>query len=237
MAKLILTDKMLDMIWSANGATIGEVMLTLIAFHMKEPGDTFDRDEEAIQEGPESIRILWKLIKAEYLKNKSAAERKRSLRDSTETVSGLSDQEKETPNEKESPSPAPLPKEKENTKEKELFVQTEFGRWWKEFPKKEAKKKAFDIFRGKCKKLDEAGIKELVDLMLAETNAQGIEKGWNYKTRRQYIPMPTTWLNQERYMDGVSKREIIPFAHPDNRGAAKRPANYLPSEGGTDGAF
>lgn len=235
MAKLIITDKMQEIlaIDGGQGGPISMALLWLLWYHQGEISE-----ETAMSNGKGSVEgVLFKLLKSEYLKNKSAAERKRTLRDSTETVSGLSDREKETPNEKESPSPAPLPKEKEKTKEKELFVQTEFGRWWKEFPKKEAKKKSFEIFRGKCKKLDEAGIKELVDLMLAETKAQGIEKGWNYKTRRQYIPMPTTWLNQERYMDGVSKREIIPFAHPDNRGAAKRPANYLPSEGGTDGAF
>lgn len=235
MAKLIITDKMQEIlsIDGGHGGPISMSLLWLLWYHQGKISK-----ENAMSNGKGSVEgVLFKLIKAEYDKNKSAAERKRVLRDSRETVSGQSDQEKETPKEKELPPLASPSLEKENTKEKELFVQTEFGRWWKEFPKKEAKKKAFEIFRGKCKKLDETGIKDLVDLMLAETKAQGIEKGWNYKTRRQYIPMPTTWLNQERYMDGFSKREIIPFAHPDNRGAAKRPANYLPSEGGTDGAF
>lgn len=238
MAKLIITDKMLEMIWSADGKTIGEVMLTLIAFHMKEPGDTFERDEEAIEEGPEAVRILWKLVKAEYLKNKSHAEVARKSRKAASeqvTVTSQLLQEKETPNEKESPSPAPLPKEKENTKEKELFAQTEFERWWEVYPRKVSKKKSREVFRLKSRNLSPGKIKALVDLLIAETKAQGLKYGWT-KDREQYIPHPSTWLFQERYMDAVSKEHFVPFSQ-NNKSTAKRPANYLPSEGGTDGAF
>lgn len=73
-----------------------------------------------------------------------------------------------------------------------------FETFWQAYPRKEDKKKCLAWF--KRVKPDE----ELLERMLAALAAQSREKRWHDKERRQFIPLPTTWLNGERWNDEVA---------------------------------
>jgi hypothetical protein len=83
-----------------------------------------------------------------------------------------------------------------------------FVRFWAAYPRKEGKgaaEKAFDKH-----KPDEA----LLLLMLQAIARQQASDRWR-KEGGQYIPMPTTWLNQKRWEDGGVDASILktaPFA-------------------------
>lgn len=71
-----------------------------------------------------------------------------------------------------------------------------FDVFWKAYPKKvgkDAARKAFDKRKP---------TQELLDQMLKAVGQQRITSGW-LKEGGQFIPHPSTWLNEGRWMDGV----------------------------------
>jgi len=69
----------------------------------------------------------------------------------------------------------------------------EFQAWWKEYPRKVAKKEAYRAYKRAKQQAD-------ADTLLASVRQQ---KGWSawVKDGGAYIPHPATWLNQGRWED------------------------------------
>ena len=87
----------------------------------------------------------------------------------------------------------------DNTKEdtKEIYDQI-FEKFWKVYPRKVAKKQAAKIF----KKIQEKDHKNLLKGVLLFSEEKK-------NTDIQYIPHPSTWLNQERWMDYLDKDDSV----------------------------
>ncbi len=89
-------------------------------------------------------------------------------------------------------------KHKTNNKElSELDVIKEdgFNHWWGVYPKKTAKPAALKAFKSKTKNMAKDGFMEFVDLISNDSQKRYKE------TEKQFIPNPSTYLNQERYND------------------------------------
>ena len=87
----------------------------------------------------------------------------------------------------------------DNTKEdtKEIYDQI-FEKFWKVYPRKVAKKQAAKIF----KKIQEKDHKNLLKGVLLFSEEKK-------NTDIQFIPHPSTWLNQERWMDYLDKDNSV----------------------------
>lgn len=68
-----------------------------------------------------------------------------------------------------------------------------FDRFWEAYPLKVGKGKARDVFTRKK-------VAPIVDDLLAAIGRQKVSADWT-KDGGQYIPHPSTWLNQERWQD------------------------------------
>ena len=79
-----------------------------------------------------------------------------------------------------------------------------FDRFWKAYPKRKGKGAALKAFT-KLKVTD-----EMLETMLAAIEAQKKTAQWQ-KEGGQYIPMPSTWLNQMRWEDDADE---LPFEPP-----------------------
>ena len=77
-----------------------------------------------------------------------------------------------------------------------------FDSFWKSYPKKEGK--------GACKKIWARlrPSKQLLEVMLGAVEDQKSTEKWK-KDGGQFIPMPATWLNQERWEDEIKKTKTI----------------------------
>jgi len=76
------------------------------------------------------------------------------------------------------------------------YEETAFNEFWSAYPKKVNKKGCFKSF---CKIKN---LKEEMPLILDALERFKNSKGWQ-KDNGQYIPHPTTWINQERWKDEV----------------------------------
>lgn len=68
--------------------------------------------------------------------------------------------------------------------------EADFEAFWKVYPKKVAKKKAYQAFKK---------IKTPVSVLIEAVEKQKKSEQW-MRDHGQYIPFPTTWLNQERWI-------------------------------------
>lgn len=68
--------------------------------------------------------------------------------------------------------------------------EADFEAFWKAYPKKVAKKKAYQAFKK---------IKTPVSVLVEAVEKQKKSEQW-MRDHGQYIPFPTTWLNQERWI-------------------------------------
>lgn len=97
------------------------------------------------------------------------------------------------------------------TKNKSEEYEKSFEEFWKEYPEKVGKGKAYDSWK---KLSDETKLKCLEQIKL-----QVINKHFRNKSGVDYIPHPTTWLNQKRWEDEVKqvkKLEVIKFDKSGN---------------------
>ena len=89
-------------------------------------------------------------------------------------------------------TPNTTPNNTDNVQKDEL---SPFEFWWKIYPKKEAKITAKALFNKKIKGMDEHAIGVFMDNICKHSSH-------TYKGKqKEFIPMPTTYLNQERYND------------------------------------
>ena len=90
---------------------------------------------------------------------------------------------------------------KENTTIKnnnKQSVDVLFERFWDAYPKKKAKIKAKEAF----KKIKPTPTEEFVNKMIKAIEEQKVSLDWK-KEQGQFIPYPSTWLNQGRWEDEV----------------------------------
>lgn len=85
-----------------------------------------------------------------------------------------------------------------------------FDEFWAAYPKKEAKPNALKAF---------AKVTAPLELLLSAIAAQKKSERWT-KDGGQYIPMPATWLNGERWNDGVTA--VAAELDGDTRAAVER---------------
>jgi len=83
-----------------------------------------------------------------------------------------------------------------------------FEEFWKIYPRKDSKGKAKTIWNKLCNKLtkDRPEWEEIKSAIEEQKKSQR----WQDK---QFIPLPTTWLNQERWID--DPKEMNSFSHPN----------------------
>lgn len=95
----------------------------------------------------------------------------------------------------------------EEKRKEEKRIEQMFDLFWKEYPRKVAKEKARESFKSVFKKKPDTDFKEIMS---------GLEKykkceQWT-KDGGQFIPHPTTWLNQKRWGDeievGIKKSNV-----------------------------
>ena len=84
--------------------------------------------------------------------------------------------------------------EDENETENETETKKSFESFWSFYPKKQGKKKAFESWQ----KLSPNH--ELTQSILKAVSLQSQSEQWK-KDGGQFVPMPATWLNQERWND------------------------------------
>lgn len=98
--------------------------------------------------------------------------------------------------------------ELEEPKEKKLSaIEKRFNAFWEAYPKKASKIYAFKCFE-KLKVSD-----ELLDRMIKAISEQKRSVEWT-KDGGQYIPNPSTWLNQGKWMDEVVSVQPAPAPAP-----------------------
>ena len=99
-------------------------------------------------------------------------------------------------------------KEKEINKEKE--TKELFEKFWKVYPRKINKHKAYISFKG---------IKGVLSIFptLMEGLQKYISSEWS-RTELKFIPYPTTWLNQRRWEDEIDTKttRVVNCINPDN---------------------
>jgi hypothetical protein len=91
--------------------------------------------------------------------------------------------------------------EQEKSKKKESTFSEEFISFWNEYPKKTGKGDAWRIW----KKISSPA--EILQVILAALVWQKQTDQWR-KANGQYIPMPSTYLNQQRWLD-EQQREAV----------------------------
>ena len=101
---------------------------------------------------------------------------------------------RKTPKNAASPSPSPSPSK--TYVQREASDHSEFGSFWSSYPRKEGKGKAREAFKLAARKVDASVILAGLEAQLPSMKAK----------ERQYQPMPTTWLNQERWDDEVEAK-------------------------------
>lgn len=89
-------------------------------------------------------------------------------------------------------------KEKEEKKQQRKEIESDelFEKFWDAYPKKKAKIKAKEAF----KKIKPTPTEEFVNKMIKAIEEQKVSLDWK-KEQGQFIPYPSTWLNQGRWED------------------------------------
>lgn len=129
-----------------------------------------------------------------------------------------------------------------NTNKKKTIVQNEilnerFNRFWNLFPRKETKKKAEQTFKNIKFKSDEQFEKFINHL-------ENLVKNDFCNREKQFIPLPTTYLNKENWSDDSTYNDLTSFAKANNPPQNKNSygvdqdwLNYLTPDEGSDLPF
>ena len=113
--------------------------------------------------------------------------------------------EKEKRKERETLPPTPPYKEKENKKERVLCSSGDerrqiFDRFWAEYPRKQAKKDAFNAFGALLNGTPAKKVDALMSTVMGSLAKFKRSYDW-VKEDGKYIPYPATWLRQRRWED------------------------------------
>lgn len=91
---------------------------------------------------------------------------------------------------------------KEKTSKKEILTLGDFEKFWKVYPKKVDKGKALKSWNNLINKKDKPDLKTI---MFAIRDQKRSER-WQDP---QFIPMPTTWINQTRWIDDPATMKVF----------------------------
>lgn len=116
-------------------------------------------------------------------------------------------------------------KELEKERKGKNIIPTQFDLFWELYPKKNDKGKALTSWNKICNKIpkDRPTWKEIKKAIKAQIKTER----WQDK---KFIPHPTTWLNQSRWLDDPKEMGIIDFNKPTNGKTQSTPANGYISE-------
>lgn len=89
-------------------------------------------------------------------------------------------------------------------KSREEEILSAFGQFWSVYPNKVAKPAALKAFRS-------AKINGHLPEVIADIEAKKQTTSWT-KNNGEFIPMPSTYLNQRRWEDGITEQTASPFA-------------------------
>lgn len=85
-----------------------------------------------------------------------------------------------------------------------VSFEEQFNKWWKHYPKKVAKPKAFSIWKSKTKAMDTETIVAFSDHIINDVETRLADLAAGSKTFIGFDMLhPTTYLNQERYNDDI----------------------------------
>lgn len=127
-----------------------------------------------------------------------------------------------------SPEQPAKPKRKKGRKDRrdELPVRPQdFDRWYSLFPRKDARQEAVCAWND----ADEAGVLPEIAVLEKALEWQIPVNDWNPRTRRNYIPLPATYLNARRWQDEPPNFASQSF----QQGQSYRP-QYSTNNGGMD---
>jgi Helix-turn-helix domain len=79
-------------------------------------------------------------------------------------------------------------------------VDQKFDRWWKVVPKQ--------VARGRARKTFSTAVKKVPVETLIDVTERGI--GWNMERPIQFRPNPSTWLNDEHWLDDETTQRVVP---------------------------
>ncbi|MAO21768.1 MAG: hypothetical protein CMJ25_13550 [Phycisphaerae bacterium] len=85
----------------------------------------------------------------------------------------------------------------DKNKERSSLINDGFEHWWKDYPKKADKKNSFTKFKVATKKLDDEGVTDFVNLITRDCKKRFVN------TQKEFVPLPTTYLNGERWNDEI----------------------------------
>ena len=111
-------------------------------------------------------------------------------------------------------------KDKEQEEDKDKDAETMFADFWSAYPRKDAKKSARKVFLRIVNDADDPD--DLLDRILDAIAIAKRSYQWQ-KDDGQFIPLPATWLNQERWEDsGVSET----FEEPTDEDRNQKLTNF-----------
>ena len=85
-----------------------------------------------------------------------------------------------------------------------VSIEEQFNKWWKHYPKKVAKPKAFSIWKSKTKAMDIETMTAFSDHIISDVETRLADLATGSKTFIGFDMLhPTTYLNQERYNDDI----------------------------------
>lgn len=116
-----------------------------------------------------------------------------------------------------SPEQPAKPKRKKGRKDRrdELPVRPDdFNRWYSLFPRKDARQEAVCAWND----ADEAGVLPEIAVLEKALEWQIPVNDWNPRTRRNYIPLPATYLNARRWQDEPPNFASQSFQSPHHYG-------------------
>lgn len=85
----------------------------------------------------------------------------------------------------------------DKNKERSSLINDGFEHWWKDYPKKADKKNSFTKFKFATKKLNDEGVTDFVNLITRDCKKRFVN------TQKEFVPLPTTYLNGERWNDEI----------------------------------
>lgn len=96
------------------------------------------------------------------------------------------------------------------TKTKEVSYTEQFEKFWNEYPEKKGKGKAYDVWN----RLSQ----QEKDICIVAIVKQVKNNHFRNKSGVDYIPHPTTWLNQKRWEDEVKEEKVLEIIKFDKYG-------------------
>lgn len=100
------------------------------------------------------------------------------------------------------------PKQKPLFEKPRLITEKDFDMFWQHYPKKAQRGKAVSAWYKLCNEKSKASVRPTLETVLKALNLQRKSQQWQDQT---YIPYPTTWINQYRWLDDPNLMGVPKF--------------------------